>query len=283
MKESVAVITSNKKVLKSKNAVLPIYSITKTMIASIVLDLEIDLESMISKWIPDATCTHSRKIKICHLLNHSSGISDYGSLQEYRDDVENRKFPWSDEKFIETTLNNELLFEPGTGFAYSNPGYWLLKRIIEIESGLSFDELVEKHIAKPLDLSSIKVAHRIFDDSLNGYYAEWVWHGLVLANATDVAFFMASDKVSRLNSYLNKVNYKDEFWQNPFYGLGLMVEPGIKYGHLGGGPGYEAACIKFLDADICACAILSIDKKINPLRQVMLEKESTISEWKDNH
>lgn len=277
MKESIAVIASNRKVLKSQNTVLPIYSITKTMIASIVLDLEIDLESTISRWIPEQLCMHSRKIKVHQLMNHSSGIRDYGNLQTYKDDVEKRRPAWSDEEFIEKTINHELLFEPGTGFTYSNPGYWLLKRIIEIESGLPFDDLVAKYIAQPLVLPSIQVAHGIFDESLNGYCAEWVWHGLILANATDVAFFMASDRVSRLNSYLNKVGYKDEFWQTPFYGLGLMIEPGIKYGHLGGGPGYEAACIKFLDTDICACAILSSDQKINPLKQVIREKESVIT------
>ena len=271
MKESFAVIDASGKMIKSSNTVLPIYSITKTMIASIVLDLKIDLENVISKWVPNATCKHSSIIKVRHLMNHSSGIKDYGGLVDYHIDVEKRKLPWTDEKFIEMTVNNGLLFQPGSGFTYSNPGYWLLKKILEIESGLSFDDLIEKHIAKPLNLSSIKVAHGVFDESLKGYHAEWVWHGLVLANATDVALFMVSDKVSRLNSDLNKIDYKDAYWKNPYYGQGLMVEPGIKYGHLGVGPGYETACMKFLDTNICACAILSSDKKINPLRYIIVE------------
>lgn len=115
------------------------------------------------------------------------------------------------------------------------------------------------------------MAHGAFDESLHGYHAEWIWHGLVLANATDVVLFMASDMVSRLNSSLNKVNYKDAYWKSPYYGLGLMVDPEIKYGHLGVGPGYEAACIRFLDTNICACAILSSAKKINPLRYIIVE------------
>src|SRR5574338_183084 len=180
MKESISVIASNGNILKSKNEVLPIYSITTTMIASIVLDLDIDLESTISKWIPDTICGHASLIKVRHLLNHSSGLKDYGGLIEYATDVEARTLPWPDEKFIGATLKHELLFPPGHGFSYSNPGYWLLKRIIETESGLSFDNLIETYIAKPLGLSSLQVAHGIFDESLNGYRAEWVWHGLVL-------------------------------------------------------------------------------------------------------
>ena len=84
----------------------------------------------------------------------------------------------------------------------------------------------------------------------------------------------------RLNSHLNKVEHEDKYWQNPHYGLGLMVEPGIKFGHLGGGPGYEAACIKFLDCNICACAIFPREKKTNPLEYILAEKESIIAERK---
>lgn len=272
MRETIAFIAHGK-VIERKDAILPIYSITKTMIASIVLDLNIDLESKISRWIPKTICPHSEIIKIYQLMNHSSGIRDYGNLPEYIDDVEKRTPPWADDKFIAATTNRELLFSPGTSFAYSNSGYWLLKNIIELESELSFDELVEKHIALPLNLSSVKVAHGIFDNSLNNYFAEWVWHGLVMATATDVALFMASDKVARLNSHLNKVDYKDKYWQDSYYGLGLMVEPGIKYGHLGGGPGYEAACIYFLDSQIVACAIFSSDEKTNPLEYLYARKE----------
>lgn len=274
MRESIAIIDANGRILKEKFAILPIYSITKTLIASMILDLEIDLESPILKWFPNTRFMDLENIKVYHLMNHSSGIMDYGSLPDYVNDVKNRKLPWSDERFIEATINAKLLFEPGKGFAYSNPGYFLLKRILEIASDLTFDELIEKYIAKPLNLSSLQVAHGVFDNSLDEYHAEWVWHGLVLANAKDIAFFMASEKVARLNSYLNKVNYKDKYWQNSYYGLGLMVEPGIKYGHLGGGPGYEAACINFLDSNVCACAIFSSDKKANPLEYVIAENES---------
>ena len=274
MRESFAVIDQDGRLLKSRDEILPVYSITKTMTASLVMDLGIDLESKISKWIPGATCRHAESIKVHQLMNHSSGIKDYGGLAAYKADVENRTTPWSDEKYIEMTLNDPLLFEPGNSFSYSNPGYWLLKRILEAESGASFDELIERYIAQPLSLSSLQVAHGVFDESLDGYCAEWVWHGLVLANAADVAFFMRSDRVPRLNSYLVKVDYKDEFWQNPTYGLGLMVEPGVKYGHLGGGPGYEAACIRFLDTHACACAVFSRDKKTSPLQYVISENES---------
>ncbi len=58
MKEAIAVTDSTGKILKNDDTLLPIYSITKTMIASIVLDLGISLESAVSKWIPDSVCPH---------------------------------------------------------------------------------------------------------------------------------------------------------------------------------------------------------------------------------
>ena len=152
-----------------------------------------------------------------------------------------------------------------------------IEKIIETESSLSFDDLVKRYISEPLQLSSLRVAHGIFDEDLDGYEAGWVWHGLVMANAADVARFMNSEKVSRLNTALNRVTYQDDYWKDPHYGLGLMVEPGVMYGHLGGGPGYEAACIKFLNKGISICAIVESSQGESALARVFREKDIFLS------
>lgn len=37
------------------------------------------------------------------------------------------------------------------------------------------------------------------------------------------------------------------------------VEPGIRYGHLGSGPGFNAACFRFPALDLTACVLLQSD------------------------
>ena len=46
-------------------------------------------------------------------------------------------------------------------------------------------------------------------------------------------------------------------WTDPHYALGLMTEPGIRYGHNGGGPGYSAACYHFENSGTTACLLMS--------------------------
>lgn len=67
----------------------------------------------------------------------AGGIADYGRLPAYHEAVRDTpSTPWPDEKFFEMTLANGLLFEPGTGWSYSNVGYLILRRVINAQAGV---------------------------------------------------------------------------------------------------------------------------------------------------
>ncbi len=227
--------------------VRPLYSITKTFIAAAIDALTIDEARPAADWIDDRWLPRGREISIRQLLTHSSGLRDYGALPAYGQAIERGSPVWSDQTFAEHTLAQPLLFEPGEGFAYSNPGYWLLKRIIEIESGLPLAQALEKLFFEPLQLSSLSVADGLFAGDLPHYPSGWVWHGLLLGSPAEVAEFMASAAVSALNRNAVAVPGRHPGWQSPHYAHGLMTEPGISFGHNGGGPGYSAACHRNLE------------------------------------
>jgi CubicO group peptidase (beta-lactamase class C family) len=52
-----------------------------------------------------------------------------------------------------------LLFEPGTKFAYSNSGYFLLGAILEEVSGKSYEQLLEQRIFAPLGMKDSGYTH----------------------------------------------------------------------------------------------------------------------------
>ena len=54
---------------------------------------------------------------------------------------------------IERFKDEPLNFEPGSRYRYSNSGYALLGRIIEVVSGLSYETYMERHLLTPLDLN----------------------------------------------------------------------------------------------------------------------------------
>jgi D-alanyl-D-alanine carboxypeptidase len=101
------------------------YSITKTFTAALVLQLceegRLSLDDRLARWFP--RIDRAERISIRQLLNHTAGIPDYGDIRAYHDSVRSSSStPWSFERFASETFEKGLRFEPGKGWAYSNPG-----------------------------------------------------------------------------------------------------------------------------------------------------------------
>ena len=233
----------------------PFYSISKSFIAAALMRLKVPLHRTIDNWFGPQWVPAGASINVLQLLTHSAGLRDYGALPEYEQAIRTGRKPWSDDEFAEHTLRQPLLFEPGSRFSYSNPGYWLLNRIIEKEADAAFAEAIHKLIIDPLSLAETSVADGTFADDLPDYPAGWVWHGLLVGSAGDAATFMSSEFASPLLAHSIPVGGLHPGWQNPHYGLGMMTEPGVRFGHNGGGPGYTAACYHFVQSGRTLCVL----------------------------
>ncbi|MCZ6618149.1 MAG: serine hydrolase [Gammaproteobacteria bacterium] len=139
MSESVSIVNGSGEFLERVDVVLPIYSITKSYIAACVFAAQINIDERISAWIDNRLVPRGDEISVRQLLNHTSGIRDYGALPEYHEAIRSGRV-WTDEQFADVTLHAELLFKPGNQWSYSNPGYWLLSKIIQTQCNLSFAE-----------------------------------------------------------------------------------------------------------------------------------------------
>ena len=241
------------------------YSITKTFTASLVLLLceqqRLQLDDSLARWFP--RIAHADRISLRQLLDHTAGIPDYGGIRSYHDELRaSPEAPWTFERFASETFEKGLLFQPGQGWAYSNPGYMLLRRIIEHESGRSFRELVAERIVEPLGLSRTFVPESIPDleslapgtsralstdgsprDVRAHYHPGWVSHGVIASTASDIVRFLDSLFQGRLLSRrsleemtkLVRVPMDPDAsaaWSRsplrtttPSYGLGLMADP----------------------------------------------------------
>ncbi len=272
--ELLAIQNGSGELVHADQGTFPLYSITKTYIAVSIVAMGIDIERPIADWIDASWVERGRDIKVRHLLNHTSGLRDYGALDEYAKAVTGGGPAWSDSEFADRTIRLPLLFEPGNGWAYSNPGYWLLGQIAQRESGLSFSELLNRHVIDPLDLTDTSIATGQFADDLPDYPAEWVWHGLLIGSPVDTVKFMSSALIDPLRAMPVPVPFQHPQWNAPHYGLGLMTEPGQRFGHNGGGPGYSAACYHFEETGVTACLLLrsrSEDAAMSHLLSIVAE------------
>ena len=171
-------------------------------------DGRLSLDDPLARWYSDVD--RAQSISLRQLLNHTGGIPDYGGLATYHESVRiNPSQPWSFERFAAETFDRGLLFEPGQGWAYSNPGYMLVKRVIEGVTGDSYRTLIAEHIAGPLGLRRTFVPESIADlttlaagmssllasdatsrDARSHYHPGWVSHGVVASTASDQVRFL---------------------------------------------------------------------------------------------
>ena len=262
MKRSFCILDRNGAVLQQDNTdrPFPLYSITKTILAALILDLKLDIQRPVNDWLDPDWVPRGNEIKLHHLLTHSSGLRDYGPLETYHEAVAAGGKPWSDRHFADQTLAKPLLFEPGEGWSYSNPGFWLLKRICELECETSFAALVTDRIARPFHAPSLQVASGVFSDTLPTYEAGWVWHGLVCGTAKDTARFMHAASLAQLGKRMVPVPNAGPTYPRAAYGLGVMTDlDGVSYGHNGGGPGFSTSCFHFTRTGITICCLMAYD------------------------
>jgi len=251
----------------------PIYSITKTLTSISALRLheagQLPVASKVARWLPDLSLPPS--ITVGHLLQHTSGIGDYGSLREYHEAVRTRPSqPWNDQQFIDAVLPRGLLFEPGGGWAYSNIGYMLLRLILEKATGESFQQCVYDLVISPLGLRDTFVAKDLEDwptcvpgygtevnpsgkpvDIRPVYHPGWCATGVAVSTAEETtAIFDAlfggellSDSALEMMITLVRVPGSHPPAVTPSCGMGILADPdspfGASYGHGGGGPGYS--------------------------------------------
>lgn len=122
-----------------------IASTAKQFTALMILDLQLknklNLEDDIRKYLPKLYENVSDKIKIRHLLNHTSGIRDYVELLDLEGAVWWQRFGYDNDDVLELLEKQEDLgFKPGAIYYYSNSNYNLLAKIIEKITGKTFNE-----------------------------------------------------------------------------------------------------------------------------------------------
>ena len=101
-----------------------------------------------------------KRIKVFHLLTHTSGVGDY--IDEDSEDCEEElqalydKYPvqlWTRlEYYLQMIVPLPPKFEPGERYGYSNSGFVLLGLIIEALSGMPYQQFVQEKIIAPCKL-----------------------------------------------------------------------------------------------------------------------------------
>lgn len=235
--------------------VVPWWSFTKTVLAAAALALVRDGAADLDEPLA------GRPYTLRHLLQHRSGLVDYGGSQAYHDAVVRGDEPWSLTVLLDSLDAGRLRYEPGKGWAYSNIGYIHVRQFVERLTGLGLETALRRLVLTPLGIETARVA--LTPEDLAGvamrvaknYHPGWVYHGLVAGSAKDAALLLHRLAAGGLlppelldemfSPFMLPGPIEGRPWARPGYGLGTMcgeATNGIRVlGHTGDGPGSTIA------------------------------------------
>lgn len=250
-----------------------IMSLTKNFVACAVLQLanssKINLDASVRDYIHELPEPYTR-VKIYHLLNHTSGVPDYVHVQGYMQQANRSQTPPA---VLNPVLNEPLEFTPGTKNDYSNSNYILLGMVIERVSGKKLKDYLKGRIFEPLGMKHtyLDEGSKANPDKAKGYtlqddrlvYQEpldpsqyWAAGGIVSTKNDMLLYYkgLTSGRLLPMNivkTMMEPVKLADGSKNE--YGLGfeLMQTPELEMaGNTGVGLGYNAAWLNFLKDDI---------------------------------
>lgn len=138
------------------NTLFHMASVTKPFVATAIAQRaergRLRIGHRLVEVLPELRLADARlsQITIEQVLTHSAGlpdVEDYQWNQPETDDAALRRY-------IGSLADRQLLFEPGASFAYSNIGFEVLARVIEVLDSAPFETAVRDTILRPLGMNS---------------------------------------------------------------------------------------------------------------------------------
>ncbi len=127
----------------------------------------VDLHAPISNYLPNLNKALADKLTLDNLLRMQSGLPNH--LKRLTT-IEEKQITTNE--IIEIINTAGLEYQPGTQYSYSNLNYHLIAATLEQISGLSFDQILQEEIFRPLNMTNSGSGK--FDSALTnralGYY-----------------------------------------------------------------------------------------------------------------
>ncbi len=220
--------------LNKTNTVFEAGSVSKQFTATAILMMmeegKISFEEDVRNIIPELPI-YKKPIKIRHLLNHTSGLKDWGAIAAISDWARGTKV-FTNELALEIIIKQpDLNNLPGDEYIYSNSNYTLLTIIAERVSGMKLPEFTQKYIF----------------DKLNMKHTEWRtdFRKIVIGRAT--AYGKRGDQFVLQMPFENTYGHAallttvadldkwNQSWKNTSLGKGKLLELRVQRGVLNDG------------------------------------------------
>ena len=272
-----------------KDTLFRIGSVTKQFTAAAVMKLveqgKLSLDDTVGKFFPDYPAA-IKAVTIRQLLTHTSGVWSYTEDEKFM--TRESTLELTPAEVVATFKDHALDFEPGTKWAYSNSGYYLLGEIVAKVSGVPYAKFVQDELFAPLGLTRTRYEsnREVIPNRAQGYAFEGGKlrndqpigadvpgaAGSLLSSAEGLvrwSLALSSGKVVSAKSYEQMIApavLPDG--KNTHYGFGLGVndwEGHPRIAHSGGIPGF-ASVLAYFPKDQVTIAVISNCEQFSPAK-----------------
>lgn len=276
-------------------------SISKTFVANAIMQLadegKLSLMDSLSKYFPDfKNQSIANKVKIHHLLTHTSGLPDNRWKLLSEEFLLTAK---DEENFAPIKRNDTLLFDPGSQFEYSNPAFNGLALIIEKIEGRKWQSIIVEKIFKPSGMTTSLITDGSFPDkgvshayvTKDGQWKELdygeeptfaaagnggIWSSVDELAKYEIALrkavFLNKETIERSRTITTYENWKSD--EPPFIGVGwFLSQPSdsVKMiSHTGSQGGFSSDFVSIPEKEIVYILLCNKPVQILPLRKKVL-------------
>jgi CubicO group peptidase (beta-lactamase class C family) len=288
-------------------------SISKTFVSNAILLLQeegkLSVEDSIIKYFPDFKNKDiASRVKIRHLLTHTSGLPD---IRQVKKDSVFYLTAMDAENWYPITQTDSLEFEPGSNYEYSNPAFNALALIIEQVSKVKWQQYIDGEIFRisGMNLSTITDGPHPENGVSHGYIkvnGEWrekdygeeptfaaAGNGGVWSSVTELAqyemalrqaTFLPKEVIERSRTVTPFDNWNGE--SDPFIGWSWFIDTtndGLKtVGHTGSQGGFLCNYVTIPDKDLFFTILCNSPRDVTGFtRQIMASLKE--KNWLDSN
>ncbi len=248
----------------------------------------ISYDDKLSQFFPNFP-PYADLVTIRHLMTHTSGIPDQYRLGAYKPGLTN-------EDVLELLLQQELEFEPGSQYMYSNGAYVLLSMIVEVVAAQPYAQFMNDNIFQPLqmentlvyDTTAPQVINRAIgfnSGELDDYVIFTTGAGGMFSNIDDLhKWYNALNKDQLLDFESMSEAYAPQILNSgdtSYYGFGWMLsaDPNVVR-HTGSMNGYRTFVQRLLDKDLVIVYLTNngdaLNEELNNLIHDVLTKNHMV-------
>ena len=244
-------------------------SVTKQFTAMAILILEeqgkLKTQAKVGEYLTEVPRVW-QTLTLHQLLTHTSGLTHSWSVPTF---ARNGSRARTLDETLALFFDLPLEFEPGTDYQYSGVGYFLLAKLIETQSGQSYDSFLRQQIFEPLEMNTTGCDHpkRSQGKASRGYQinprgkrrvAPEFYMPLLTGGGnlySSVEDMHRWDKALREQKLISRESYERMYTaerRNYAYGWTVRRQKGERWiSHGGGVPGHSSFILRNPDKDLC--------------------------------